>query len=109
MTSTTATILKLNDLLRTTFMGGKVFITEGIRALGTDFESACVEAVQGFTAFTKDNDPHGEHDFGMVRIEGRSVYFKIDYYDRAMQYGSENPADPAVTMRVLTILLASEY
>lgn len=113
MTSTrspdTLAIRKLNDLLRTSFMGGRVFITEGVRALGPGFESACVETVQGFTAFTRDNDPHGEHDFGMVKIEGYSVYWKIDYYDRALQYGSENPADAAVTTRILTILLASEY
>ena len=113
MTSTpfpeTLAIAKLNDLLRTSFFGGKVLITQGVRALGPEFESACVEAVQSFGDFSPANDPYGEHDFGIVQIEGRSVYWKIDYYDRALEYGSENPADPKVTTRVLTIFLAEEY
>jgi hypothetical protein len=59
--------------------------------------------------FTPDNDPHGEHDFGSFTLVGRKFFWKIDYYDREMVHGSEEPADPAKTMRVLTILLASEY
>ena len=59
--------------------------------------------------FTPDNDPYGEHDFGCVTVDGRKVFWKIDYYDRECRYGSECPADPAQTTRVLTIMLASEY
>jgi hypothetical protein len=99
----------LNDLFRTTFIGGRVLITEGVTALGQEFTSACVEAVQRFTAFGSDNDPHGEHDFGAIDIKGHRTFWKIDYYDRACLYGSEDPADPRQTTRVLTIMLASEY
>jgi hypothetical protein len=37
------------------------------------------------------------------------VLFKIDAYDRAQRGRSPDPADPAVTHRVLTIMLADEY
>lgn len=55
------------------------------------------------------NDPHKEHDFGSFEIAGRKFFFKLDYYDSAMEFGSEDPADPSKTTRVLTIMLASEY
>lgn len=104
-----ARIRDLNDRFRTSFIGGRVLITFGIRERGQAFEGACVEAVRTFRDFTPDNDPHGEHDFGSFDIEGVRVFWKIDYYDRSLSAGSENPADPTVTTRVLTILLASEY
>ena len=106
---TASRIRELNDLFRTCFIGGRVLITEGVTALGQDFTSGCVEAVQRFSDFSADNDPYGEHDFGCVTVDGRKVFWKIDYYDRDCRYGSECPADPAQTTRVLTIMLASEY
>lgn len=102
-------IRELNDMFRTSFIGGRVLITQGVREMGQDFESECVEAVQRFRDFTPDNDPHGEHDFGAVQVGGEKVFWKIDYYDRDCLYGSECPADPAQTTRVLTIMLAREY
>ena len=62
-----------------------------------------------FDAFTEDNDPHGEHDFGAFDHAGHRIFWKIDYYDQSLEFGSENPADPAKTTRVLTIMLADEY
>jgi len=105
----TARIRELNDMLRTTFIGGRVVITAGVRERGAAFESACVEAVQSFREFTEGNDPYGEHDFGAVTVENTKVFFKIDYFDRALAFGSEDPSDPIRTARVLTILLAEEY
>ena len=72
------------------------------------------ERVAAFDRFTPDNDPHKEHDFGSLDHEGHPVFWKIDYYDRASfgsgrETGSEDPSDPAKTLRVLTIMLASEY
>jgi hypothetical protein len=65
--------------------------------------------VESFDSFTEDNDPHGEHDFGAFEHEGQRIFWKIDYYARDREHGSENPADPKQTVRVLTIMLASEY
>ena len=51
-------------------------------------------------AFTDDNDPHGEHDFGAIDEGGVRCFWKIEYYDRATEMGSPDPTDPAVTTRV---------
>ena len=103
-------IADLNDLLRTTFLTGKVVMTEGIADLDEAQRSQVVEAVQTFRHFTPDNDPHGEHDFGSFDVNGVGrVFWKIDYYDLAYSYHSEDAADPTKTRRVLTIMLASEY
>jgi hypothetical protein len=65
--------------------------------------------VQSFSDFNADNDPHGEHDFGSFELADEKFFWKIDYYDRDMMFGSEDPADPEKTTRVLTIMLAEEY
>jgi len=100
----------LNDNFRSTFVGGQVVMTQGVNALPIDTKARVLLAVQSFSNFTKDNDPHGEHDFGSIEIEGETYFFKVDYYDALdMQFGSENPADPEQTTRVLTIMRADEY
>ncbi len=84
-------------------------MTAGINALPDDAKAKVLSAVRSFNDFSEDNDPHKEHDFGSIEVDGEKCFWKIDYYDKSMEYGSENPADPAVTTRVLTIMLASEY
>lgn len=108
-TPQTARIRELNDLLRTTWLTGKVFMTEGIRGLSLPLQSRIAEQVQTFCDFTRDNDPHGEHDFGAFSIENRKVFWKIDYYAPDMMHGSDDPSDTSKTKRVLTIMLAEEY
>ena len=113
MTSTTVTtaerIRALNDAFRRTFVGGMVMITAGVEAMPVDQRRSLLQKVRAFDAFTDDNDPHGEHDFGAVDEGGVRCFWKIDYYDRATEMGSPDPADPAVTTRVLTIMRADEY
>jgi hypothetical protein len=84
-------------------------ITQGVDALPLDTRARVVLAVQSFSDFTKENDPHGEHDFGTFEIEGEPYFFKIDYYALDMDGGSDDPADPEKTTRVLTIMRADEY
>ena len=102
-------IARLNDLLRRDGIGGRVLITQGIQALSTETRRQIFDAVRTFDAFTKDNDPHGEHDFAALTVAGERINFKVDYYDKALEFASEDPSDPTITERVLTILLASEY
>jgi len=108
--STTSTISRLNDMLRATFATGHVMVTEGIQALPTPVRAEVLAKVRAFDDFGPDNDPHDEHDFGAFDVEGAGkVFWKIDYYDNDLQFGSPDPADPKVTRRVLTIMLATEY
>jgi len=100
----------LNDLCRTAMgVAGRVVQTQGICAMAPADQSAIREKVERFDAFTPDNDPHHERDFGSLEHAGERIFWKIDYYDRTMSEGSEDPSDPAQTTRVLTIMLASEY
>ena len=114
--SHTARIRELNDQFRCAerFVAagmafGQVVITRGIEAKGNAFVLRAFERVRTFAAFTKDNDPYGEHDFGIFDLDGETVNWKIDYYDPTFSRLSEDPADPLKTQRVLTILLAEEY
>lgn len=111
MTDTdTHIIAELNDLCRKAMgVAGRLFQTSGIDALPESDQSAIREKVENFDAFTPANDPHGERDFGAFDHNGERIFWKIDYYDRSLTYGSEDPSDPRQTVRVLTIMLAEEY
>ncbi|WP_018391346.1 DUF3768 domain-containing protein [Ancylobacter sp. FA202] len=104
-----ARIRELNDAFRASFVGGRIMLTAGVDALAVPEKAQLLEGVRGFTAFDKDNDPHHEHDFGALEVAGVRYFWKIDYYDLALTYGSPDPADVAVTTRVLTIMRADEY
>jgi hypothetical protein len=105
----TAKIRELNDDFRRTGKRGRILFTAGVSGLGVAFSHHALALVQRFDAFTEDNDPHGEHDFGSIEHKGERIFWKIDYYDSACKFGSEDPADPTKTTRVLTIMLADEY
>lgn len=116
-------IARLNDLARRAMgVACVVVATESIRALPEVDQSRLRELVETFDVFTPDIDPYGERDFGAIYqgLDGvwsalrpvdvaMTVFWKIDAYDRALRFGSEDPADPVVTRRLLTIMLASEY
>ena len=104
-----ADIKTLNDNFRKTFTGGQVLLTAGINTKTADDVANILSMVRNFDKFTPDNDPYGEHDFDSFDYKGDKVFWKIDYYDLNNQYLSDNPANPNITNRVLTIMLAEEY
>ena len=105
----TVRIRELNDAFRWTLVGGRVMLTAGVDALAEPGKTAVLEKVRTFDAFNGDNDPHGEHDFVSFEHEGVKYFGKMDYYASDMQNGSEDPADPSQTVRVLTVMRADEY
>jgi Protein of unknown function (DUF3768) len=96
----------LNDNFRSSFIGGQVFMTAGVNELPVDTKARVLLAVQSFSDFTTDNDPHGEHDFGNFEIAGEKFFWKIDLYEDPDVKDSDG--EPLVN-RVLTIMLADEY
>jgi hypothetical protein len=120
---TSARIRELNDDLRRAIINygkdagpgrlpdvdGFWLISCGIELLPAAEVAAIKRRVAEFDAFTPANDPYGEHDFGSFEHNGRTIFWKIDYYDRMLKMHSPNPADSAVTTRMLTVMLAEEY
>jgi acetoin utilization deacetylase AcuC-like enzyme len=102
-------IRDLNDQFRTNFAGGRVLMTAGVQALEDDQRARVVTAVRDFSDFTSANDPYGEHHFGRLVVSGQGYLFKIDAYDLDYRYHSPDPADEAVTTRVMTIMREDEY
>ena len=96
-----------NDRFRKSmgFVGnGKIVATQGAqRYLGL-----VMPYVAAYTDFTPENDPYGEHDFGVVECMGQSFYWKIDYYDENYEYGAD-PLEEETVNRVLTVMHSSEY
>ena len=122
----TARIARLNDLARRAMgVACTAVATVGFRSLPEADQSQVRELIETFDAFDEDNDPHGERDFGTIHQLGdgdwtterprlrederERVFWKLDYYDRDLHFGSEDAANPAITRRVLTIMLADEY
>lgn len=103
-------IRALNDLMRQAGPASERWMmTAGVMAQGPEFMMRAVIMVQTYSAFDESNDPYGEHDFGAFELAGKRLFWKIDYYDLDLRYGSNDPADPNVTRRVLTLMMASEY
>jgi hypothetical protein len=109
MSIDTDRIRALNDDLRRHLYDGGVVLTAGIAALGDAAIGRLVNAIATFDDFCTGNDPHGEHDFGVLDFEGTPVMFKIDYYDKTLTCHSPNPADPNLTERIITLMRTDEY
>ncbi len=102
-------IKRLNDQFRRSLNGGRVVVTAGVQHLGQSALNDILRAVRCFCDFEDNNDPYGEHDFGRIDVLGYELLWKIDYYDLTATFGSPDPSDLSVTLRVMTIMLAEEY
>ncbi|MEP3893172.1 MAG: DUF3768 domain-containing protein [Litorimonas sp.] len=114
MTNKTQKIRRLNDRMRKgdASVPGQIVLTRGIADLLEESKTApddLIQMVRSYDNFTTDNDPHGEHDFGSFELAGYPCFWKLDYYDPTLKWGSNDPSDPKQTMRVLTIMLTEEY
>ena len=109
MNPTAQRIRALNDELRRTLPNGHAIMTTGIAALGPEAVARIVKTIAVYDDFCHANDPYEEHDFGSFEADGQTIFFKTDYYDKALTYHSPDPSDPSVTERVITIMLAEEY
>jgi Protein of unknown function (DUF3768) len=105
----TVRIRALNDELRQNLAGGVAVMTPGVAALGREAVDRIVKTIAVFDDFCHANDPHEEHDFGSFEAEGHTIFFKIDYLDQNLSHHSPDPTDQAVTVRVITVMLADEY
>ena len=98
-------IAQLNDELRQTARGGRILVTRGVGTLPGFDAATLLKSLADYADFDIDNDPHGERDFGDLSFMGQTLLWKVDYYDRQLRFGSDDPADEAITVRVLTIML----
>ena len=110
----TEAIAQLNDRAR---LGrdrkAKIGITRSCIAAFADpgsiegilIQSALMKAFAKAT-FSEDSP---ERDFASIEFNGRKIWMKIDYYDNDMIYGSDDPTNPDVTIRLITIMLPEDY
>lgn len=109
-TDQAAKIRALNDAFRMRGEGhGSTLLTVGVQSLGESAIAQILSAIRCYDSFTVDEDPWNEHDFGVLNLGGTRVFWKIDYYDRSVRQGSEDPANPELTYRAMTVMLAEEY
>jgi hypothetical protein len=106
---TTSRVRELNDEARRYLTDGEILVSCGISDLPYEEQGAILEAVRTFEDFTPQNDPYGEHDFGAFERNGRRIFWKIECCDRETHFASPDPADPAVTRRIVNVMLAEEY
>lgn len=105
----TEKVRALNDRLRKTGLGGKLFITQAVARLRPQAMAALMLAVRQFDDFTPAGDPHREHDFGSVSVADQTYFWKVDVYDMNLEFGSPDPTDEGVSRRVLTIMASQDY
>lgn len=100
-------IRELNDEFRKRFVGDQLVITRGVARLPNVV--ALLSQVRTYDTFRLEDDPYGEHDFGSLVFADERIIWKIDYYNTDLTAGAEDPSDPEITRRIITVMLAQEY
>jgi hypothetical protein len=94
-----ATIIELNDQLRTTFKGGRVQMTRGVYDLDERLRGRALSVMARYNKF----DDASEHDCGVFIFAGYSFEWRIEYRGKDGTGISADPADPEQTFRILTL------
>ena len=104
---------ELNDGFRRTLHGGSLHLSAGILGLGSEAQSAVLEAVRTLDDFDDTDDPRDAHDIGDVEISASDhsgqphrvlIFFRVaEMPDRNTSPGNES------SQRMLTVMLADEW
>ena len=102
-----------NDKLRQSIFNSlgknKLVLSSDVSQLNLIDGIEVLKLVKEFNIFTKDDDPYGEHDFGSFDFKDINYFWKIDYYDNDLKFHSEDKLNAEKTIKVLTVMKASEY
>ena len=96
--------IALNDQLRTTFKGGRVQMTPGVYELDDRLRGRALSVLARYRNFP----PDSEHDWGVFIFAGFAFEWRIEYRRTDGTGTSPDPADPAQTLRVLTLYAADD-
>jgi len=94
-----ATIIALNDQLRTTFKGGRVQMTPSVYELDDRLRGRALSVLARYNKFHADS----EHDWGTFIFAGFSFEWRIEYRGKDGTGISSDPANADKTLRVLTL------
>lgn len=89
----------------------RILATPGVNALGPGSVQELLYLVLTFKDedFRESFEPFGDRDFISLTFRGIRIWAKIDCFDPSMEFLSPDPADDKVTVRVLTVMLPTEY
>jgi hypothetical protein len=77
-------------------------------ALPKEEQAEITQRIQSLAAATLDVEPSADLDSGSFECVGKTILWKIEFFDIQLRFSSPNPADEWVTRRVITVMLAEE-
>lgn len=101
----TAIIRQINDRLRQRHEGGRVVLSDGVRALPVGTVARILIAIRDAGPPADHSD---EHDAGRVLVDGHEVLWVIDAFGLDWISHSPDPSEPSLTCRRLSVLLVEE-